>query len=86
MSLSAIKGSGPGGKITKEDVEKYSPAGAGGAPAAAGATTGAPIYEVSLHCLGGNSQGPDRRIRVAWEYHMGGFLSVYTSHISSLPG
>lgn len=39
MPLSAIKGSGPGGKITKEDIEKYKPAGGApaGAPAAAGA-------------------------------------------------
>lgn len=43
VPLSAIKGSGPGGKITKQDVEKYKPA--GGAPAAAGATAGAPTYE-----------------------------------------
>jgi len=33
VPLSAIKGSGPGGKITKEDIEKYKPA--AGAPAAA---------------------------------------------------
>jgi pyruvate dehydrogenase E2 component (dihydrolipoamide acetyltransferase) len=35
--LSAIKGSGPGGKITKEDIEKYKPAAGapGAAPAAA---------------------------------------------------
>lgn len=43
VPLSSIKGSGKGGKITKEDIEKYKPA--GGAPAAAGATTGAPTYE-----------------------------------------
>lgn len=43
VPLSSIKGSGPGGKITKQDIEKYKPA--GGAPAAAGATTGAPTYE-----------------------------------------
>jgi pyruvate dehydrogenase E2 component (dihydrolipoamide acetyltransferase) len=42
VPLSAIKGSGPGGKITREDIEKYKPA--GGAPAA-GATGGAPTYE-----------------------------------------
>lgn len=43
VPLSALKGTGKGGKVTKEDVEKYSPA--GGAPAAAGATAGAPSYE-----------------------------------------
>jgi pyruvate dehydrogenase E2 component (dihydrolipoamide acetyltransferase) len=42
VPLSAIKGSGPGGKITKQDVEKYKPA--GGAGAAAGAT-GGPTYQ-----------------------------------------
>jgi pyruvate dehydrogenase E2 component (dihydrolipoamide acetyltransferase) len=42
VPLSSIKGSGPGGKITKEDIEKYKPA--GGAPSA-GATGGAPTYE-----------------------------------------
>ena len=41
VPLSAIKGSGPGGKITKQDVEKYKPA--GGAGAAAG--TGGPTYQ-----------------------------------------
>jgi pyruvate dehydrogenase E2 component (dihydrolipoamide acetyltransferase) len=40
VPLSAIKGSGPGGKITKQDVEKYKPAGgAGGAAGGAGAPT-----------------------------------------------
>jgi len=43
VPLSAIKGSGPGGKVTKEDVEKYQPTGA--APAAAGAATPAATYE-----------------------------------------
>ncbi|KAF2747860.1 dihydrolipoamide acetyltransferase component of pyruvate dehydrogenase [Sporormia fimetaria CBS 119925] len=42
VPLSALKGSGPGGKITKEDIEKYKPA--GGAPAAAAASSGA-MYE-----------------------------------------
>jgi len=40
VSISAIKGSGPGGRITKQDIEKYKPTAA--APAAAGA---APTYE-----------------------------------------
>jgi pyruvate dehydrogenase E2 component (dihydrolipoamide acetyltransferase) len=43
VPLSAIKGSGPGGKITKQDIEKYKPA-AGAAPVA-GAATGAAAYE-----------------------------------------
>jgi pyruvate dehydrogenase E2 component (dihydrolipoamide acetyltransferase) len=43
VPLSAIKGSGPGGRVTKQDIEKYQPA--GGAPAAAGASAGAPTYE-----------------------------------------
>ncbi|KAF2010368.1 dihydrolipoamide acetyltransferase component of pyruvate dehydrogenase [Aaosphaeria arxii CBS 175.79] len=41
VALSAIKGSGPGGKITKEDVEKAQSSGA----APAGAAAGAPTYE-----------------------------------------
>ena len=40
VALSSVKGSGPGGKITKEDIEK-----AQSAPAAAGAVAGAPTYE-----------------------------------------
>ncbi|KAF2193093.1 dihydrolipoamide acetyltransferase component of pyruvate dehydrogenase, partial [Zopfia rhizophila CBS 207.26] len=43
VPLSALKGSGPGGKVTKEDVEKFKPA--AGAPPAGGATSGAPTYE-----------------------------------------
>jgi pyruvate dehydrogenase E2 component (dihydrolipoamide acetyltransferase) len=43
VPLGSIKGSGPQGKITKQDIEKYKPA--GGAPATAGATAGAPTYE-----------------------------------------
>ncbi|KAF2649023.1 dihydrolipoamide acetyltransferase component of pyruvate dehydrogenase [Lophiostoma macrostomum CBS 122681] len=43
VPLASIKGSGPQGKITKQDIEKYKPA--GGAPATAGATSGAPTYE-----------------------------------------
>lgn len=43
VALSSIKGSGPGGKITKEDVEKAQSS--GGAPATAGAVAGAPTYE-----------------------------------------
>ena len=37
MPLSAIKGTGPGGKVTKQDIEKYKPV--GGAAGAAGAAT-----------------------------------------------
>ncbi|KAF2279266.1 dihydrolipoamide acetyltransferase [Westerdykella ornata] len=43
VPLSAIKGSGPGGKITTGDIEKYKPAGA--APAAAASAAGAAAYE-----------------------------------------
>ncbi|KAF1993410.1 dihydrolipoamide S-acetyltransferase [Amniculicola lignicola CBS 123094] len=44
VALSSIKGSGPGGKITKGDVEKAQSSGAtGGAPV--GASAGAPAYE-----------------------------------------
>ncbi|CAI6232780.1 unnamed protein product [Periconia digitata] len=39
VPLSSIKGSGKGGQITKEDIEKYKPAGG------AAATAGAPTYE-----------------------------------------
>ena len=42
VALSSIKGSGAGGKITKEDVEKAQST--GGASAAAGAVAGAPTY------------------------------------------
>ncbi|KAF2265997.1 pyruvate dehydrogenase [Lojkania enalia] len=43
VPLSSIKGSGPGGKIIKEDIEKYNPV--GGAPAVTGAATTAASYE-----------------------------------------
>jgi pyruvate dehydrogenase E2 component (dihydrolipoamide acetyltransferase) len=39
IPLSAVKGSGPGGKITKQDVEKFKPV------SGAGASAGAPTYE-----------------------------------------
>ncbi|KAF1850546.1 dihydrolipoamide acetyltransferase component of pyruvate dehydrogenase [Cucurbitaria berberidis CBS 394.84] len=42
VPIGSIKGTGKGGKITKEDIEKYKPA--GGAPAAGGAA-GAPTYQ-----------------------------------------
>ncbi|KAG8627056.1 hypothetical protein KVT40_004539 [Elsinoe batatas] len=42
VPVSQIKGSGPGGRITKEDVEKFKPTSAAAAPAAIG---GAPTYE-----------------------------------------
>jgi pyruvate dehydrogenase E2 component (dihydrolipoamide acetyltransferase) len=42
VPLSQIKGSGPGGRVTKQDVEKFKPS---AAPAAAAATGGAPTYE-----------------------------------------
>lgn len=44
VALSSIKGSGPGGKITRADVEKAKPA-AASAPAAAGGAAAAPSYE-----------------------------------------
>lgn len=44
IPLSQIKGSGPGGRITKADVEKYKPAAAASTPAAA-ATAGGATYE-----------------------------------------
>ncbi|MCJ1421440.1 pyruvate dehydrogenase complex dihydrolipoamide acetyltransferase component (E2) [Xylographa parallela] len=43
VPLKAIKGTGPNGRITKQDIEKYQPP-AGSAPAASGATV-APSYE-----------------------------------------
>ena len=39
VPLKGLKGSGPGGRITKQDIEKYKPSGA--APAASGAATAA---------------------------------------------
>lgn len=43
VPLSAIKGTGPGGKITMADIEKYKPTAA--AAPAGGSTSGAPAYE-----------------------------------------
>ncbi|GAM84563.1 hypothetical protein ANO11243_025590 [Dothideomycetidae sp. 11243] len=43
VPLSQIKGTGPGGRVTKEDVEKYKPA--GGVGAATAAAPGAVAYE-----------------------------------------
>jgi pyruvate dehydrogenase E2 component (dihydrolipoamide acetyltransferase) len=43
IAISSIKGTGPGGQITKADVEKAK-GGAGAAPAVAGAAAGAPTY------------------------------------------
>jgi pyruvate dehydrogenase E2 component (dihydrolipoamide acetyltransferase) len=43
VPIGSIKGTGKGGSVTKEDIEKYKPA--GGAPATAGAPAGAPTYE-----------------------------------------
>ncbi|KAK3068234.1 Component of pyruvate dehydrogenase complex, mitochondrial, partial [Coniosporium uncinatum] len=42
VPISQIKGSGPGGRIVKEDIEKFKGAGGGGGAAAAPATSGAP--------------------------------------------
>jgi pyruvate dehydrogenase E2 component (dihydrolipoamide acetyltransferase) len=42
VPLKAVKGTGPGGRITKSDIEKYKPAG-GGAPGATAAAAG-PTY------------------------------------------
>jgi len=41
--LKAIKGTGPGGRITKSDIEKYKPS--GGATSAPAATAAGPTYE-----------------------------------------
>jgi pyruvate dehydrogenase E2 component (dihydrolipoamide acetyltransferase) len=43
VPIGSIKGTGKGGMVTKEDIEKYKPA--GGAPPTAAAPGGAPIYE-----------------------------------------
>lgn len=45
IAISSIKGTGPGGRITKQDVDKAKPAAGAAAPAAAAATGGAPTYE-----------------------------------------
>ncbi|KAK4505220.1 hypothetical protein PRZ48_003183 [Zasmidium cellare] len=45
VALSSIKGSGPGGRITKQDVEKAKPAG-GAAPAVAGAGAAAAYEDI----------------------------------------
>ena len=46
VPISQIKGSGPGGRVTKQDIEKYKPAAAAGAaPAAGPAGAAAPTYE-----------------------------------------
>lgn len=45
VPIAQIKGSGPGGRVTKKDVENYKPAApTGGAPAAAAAAGGAVTY------------------------------------------
>lgn len=44
VPIGQIKGSGPGGRVTKQDIEKFKPAAAGGAPAAGPAAAG-PTYE-----------------------------------------
>jgi len=43
VPLKAIKGTGPGGRITKSDIEKYKPS--GGATSAPAATAAGPTYE-----------------------------------------
>ncbi|KAF1938695.1 dihydrolipoamide acetyltransferase [Clathrospora elynae] len=43
VPLGSVKGTGKGGQITKEDIEKFKPA--GGAPSPAGAPAGAAAYE-----------------------------------------
>ena len=43
VPINKIKGTGPSGRVTKEDVEKYKPTGGAGVPAAAAA--GEPTYE-----------------------------------------
>jgi len=44
VPISQIKGSGPGGRITKQDIEKYKPAASGAAPSPS-APAGAAAYE-----------------------------------------
>ena len=43
VPIKQVKGTGPGGRITKQDIEKYKPASS--APPATPATSGAPTYE-----------------------------------------
>ena len=43
IPISKVKGTGPGGRVTKEDIEKFKPSGTAAAPAAAAA--GKPTYE-----------------------------------------
>ena len=45
IAVGSIKGTGRGGAITKEDVEKAKPSGGAAAPAAAAAAAGLPTYE-----------------------------------------
>ncbi|KAK3707118.1 pyruvate dehydrogenase complex dihydrolipoamide acetyltransferase component (E2) [Vermiconidia calcicola] len=45
VPVSQIKGSGPGGRVTKQDVEKYKPSAPAAAPSAGGVPAGAPTYE-----------------------------------------
>ena len=44
VPIKEVKGSGPGGRITKQDIEKFQPSAGAGAPAAA-ATSAGPSYE-----------------------------------------
>ncbi|KAK5143923.1 Component of pyruvate dehydrogenase complex, mitochondrial [Oleoguttula sp. CCFEE 6159] len=45
VPISQIKGTGPGGRITKTDIEKFKPVAPAAAPATPGAPAGAPTYE-----------------------------------------
>ncbi|GAB7356223.1 hypothetical protein MBLNU459_g7043t1 [Dothideomycetes sp. NU459] len=45
VAIGQIKGSGPGGRVTKQDIEKFKPAAAAAAGPAAAAAAGAPAYE-----------------------------------------
>ncbi|KAL8688223.1 MAG: hypothetical protein Q9218_005813 [Villophora microphyllina] len=44
VPIGQVKGTGPGGRITKQDIEKFKPT-SGAAPAAPAAAAGAPTYE-----------------------------------------
>ncbi|KAF1992504.1 pyruvate dehydrogenase protein X component [Aulographum hederae CBS 113979] len=45
VPVSQVKGSGPGGRILQEDIEKFKPTSGGGVPATAGSPAGLPTYE-----------------------------------------
>jgi pyruvate dehydrogenase E2 component (dihydrolipoamide acetyltransferase) len=58
IDLALVKGTGPGGRIVKEDVEAFTPGAAAPAPAAAAPAPVAPAAPVAVPSLGGDLDAP----------------------------